>query len=287
MGGFVGAAGSTTAAVFGALALVAYALSAAFYVAHLRTPRPLVGKAATTFVILGAACNLEALYARSVALHSVPYRDLLGSMALLGFFLAVLNVVLELRHHDRSLGPFLMPVVLVLLVLALELPVSRAAAPRPELRGSVFALHVTLNMLGYAAYAVSCALAVLYLAVGRSLKKRGRALDGAASRLPSLGYLERASRTSLGVGVVASAIGFGLGIYWASHVWYEKNPAWALDPKVWAAFLILGFYAVTLVRAHRGASPVTTARLVIAGFALVVFSYTAVNLFLTRLHSFT
>ncbi len=275
-----------TATVFGFVALACYAASAIFYVVHLRRPRPSSGWAATGLACLGALLNLEALYARSVYLHSVPYRDLVGSMALLGYFLAVLNILLELRHHDRSLGPFLMPVVFVFLLVALEVPPGKAA-PGPEMKGPVFALHVTLNMAGYAAYAVACALAALYLWAGHALKSRKLALDGISYRLPSLSFLERATRTSLGVGVVAGSIGFCLGGYWASRVWKKEHPLWLLDPKVAAAAVILLFYVVVLVRAHRGAAPVTTARLVVVGFGLVLLSYTVVNLFASRLHVFT
>lgn len=274
------------ATVFGFIALACYAASALFYVTYLKRPRPATGWAATGLAFLGAALHLEALYARSVFVRSVPYRDLVGSMALLGFFLAVLSLLLELRHHDRSLGPFLMPVVFLFLLVALEVPPGRMP-PAPELKGPVFALHVTLNMLGYAAYAVACALAALYLWAGRSLKSRRAVLEGISLRLPSLSYLERATRTSLGVGVVGGTLGFFLGGYWASRVWRPDHPRWLLDPKVVAAAVILAYFWVVLVRAHRGASPVTTARLSVLGFGLVILSYTVVNLFASRLHVFT
>ena len=41
------------------------------------------------------------------------------------------------------------------------------------------------------------------------------------------------------------------------------------------------------MRAHRGAAPGTTARLAVAGFVLVLVSYTLVNLFFSKIHSFT
>jgi len=275
-----------TATVFGFVALACYAASAVLYVTHLRRPRPAVGWGATGFALLGALLNLEALYARSVYLHSVPYRDLVGSMALLGYFLAVLNLLLELRHRDRSLGPFLMPVVFLFLLVALVVPPGKVP-PGDGMKGPVFALHVTLNMAGYAAYAVACALAALYLWAGHSLKSRKLDLDGVSLRLPSLSFLERATRTTLGVGFVAGTIGFCLGGYWASRVWKPDHPLWLLDPKVATAAAIVLFYGVVLVRAHRGAAPVTTARLVVVGFGLVILSYTVVNLFASRLHVFT
>jgi ABC-type transport system involved in cytochrome c biogenesis permease subunit len=275
-----------SATSLGYVALVCYAISTGFYVAYLRSPRPAYGWAATSLAAVGAVLNLDSLYARSAALHSVPYRDLVGSMALLGFFLAVISLLLEIRHRDRSLGPYLMPVVLLFLLVALRVPASKIP-PAPELKGAVFAFHVTLNMLAYAALAVSCALSALYLVAGRALKG-GKSLttDGAASRLPSLGYLERANRTSLGVGVLASTCGFILGGYWASRVWRPEHPSWALDPKIISVALILSFYWTILVRAHRGAAPVTTARLSVAGFGLVIVSYTAINLFVSKLHAF-
>jgi ABC-type uncharacterized transport system permease subunit len=272
------------ASMLGWAALAAYAFSTILYTTSVFRTAQAIGRAATAFAVLGAACNFGTLYARSIALHSVPYRDLLGSMKLFGFFLAMLNIVLELRHRDRSLGPFLMPVALVFLIFAV-LQTSPIHKDAPELKGPIFALHVTLNMLAYAAFAVACALSMLYLVVGRSLKKR--ALSGPASRLPSLSYLERANRTSLALGILSLSVGLFLGLFWASRMWKGEHPQWVLDPKIWFALLTLAFYVFVLVRARRGAGPLSTARLSIAGFLLVLLSYTAVNVLVSKLHDFT
>jgi ABC-type transport system involved in cytochrome c biogenesis permease subunit len=282
------AAGSSEvlASYFGVGALVFYVVAAGLYLLILYRPSATAGWSATGAAAVGALLNFASLYARALALGTVPYRDLMGSMKLFGFFLAVLNVVLELRHRDRSLGPFLMPAALVFMLVAL-LETTAPKAPSPQFRGSVFALHVTLNMFSYAAFAVACALSVLYLAVGRSLKNRGRVLAGPTSRLPTLGYLERATRTSLAVGVLTLLFGLSCGFIWASRVWGGQHIRWGLDPKVWVAVATLLFYVFILLRARRGAAPVTTARLCVAGFVLILISYTAVNLLMTRLHSFT
>ncbi len=70
-------------------------------------------------------------------------------------------------------------------------------------------------------------------------------------------------------------------------MWRGEHPLWALDPKIWFALATLAFYVFVLVRAQRGAAPVSTARLSIAGFVLVLLSYTAVNLLVSKLHDFT
>ncbi len=273
-------------ALFGLVALLCYAGATVLYIVWLRHPQVSAGRMATGLAGLGAACNFGFLYVRSLALKTVPYSDLLGSMALFGLFLAAMSLILEVRHHDRSLGPFLIPVSLFFLLVSFVVP--GGGAPRPELRGSVFAFHVTLNMLSYSAFAVACALSLLYLALGRQLKsKRHNILNGPVSRLPSLSYLERAARTSIGVGVVSLAAGLTMGFLWAYRVWQVEHPGWILDAKIWGAVATLAFYLWVFVRAHRGASPRTTARLSVAGFVLVLLSYTAVNLFFSKVHSFT
>jgi ABC-type transport system involved in cytochrome c biogenesis permease subunit len=272
--------------LLGILALLSYAAAAGAYIRNLFRPQEALAKGASTLAAFGVVLNLAALYSRAMAVHSVPYRDLLGSMALFGFFLGALNLVLEFRHRDRSLGPFLEPAAFLLLLVALLLPQS-SSRPRPELRGSIFALHVTLNMLAYAAFAVACALSGLYLVVRRSLKRVAtQRFDGPASRLPSLAYLERANRTSLTLGVIALATGLALGMFWASRVWKPTDPHWATDPMVAVAVLTLVFYFWIVVRALRGAAPVSTAKLSVAGFVLVLVSYTAINLLFSRLHAF-
>lgn len=275
-------------ALLGVLALVSYAAATAYYVTDLRHPKASAGRTATVLAVGGTLLNFAFLYARSMALKTVPYNDLIGSMALFGFFLASMNLILEARHHDRSLGPFLMPVALLLVLLAFFLP--EKGVKRPELKGAIFAFHVTLNMLAYAAFAVATALAGLYLVMVRKLKSHKKdILRGSTSRLPSLSYLERANRTSLGLGVVALAVGLVMGFAWAYRVWREVHPISEilLDAKILAALVTLLFYAVVVVRAHLGAAPVTTARLSLAGFVLVLVSYTAVNLVLSKVHVFT
>lgn len=267
------------------VALLCYAGATLLYVTWLRHPQISAGRMATLLAALGAVFNFGFLYSRSLAMKTVPYGDLLGSMALFGLFLAAMSLILEARHRDRSLGAFLMPVSLFFLLHTLFLP--GGSHPKQELRGAVFAFHVTLNMLSYSAFAVACALSLLYLVLGKRLKSKRHVLNGPVSRLPSLSFLERAARTSIGVGVVSLAAGLTMGFLWAYRVWTPAHPEWLLDAKIWGAVVTFLFYLWVFVRAHRGAAPGTTARLAVAGFVLVLVSYTLVNLFFSKIHSFT
>ena len=136
---------------------------------------------------------------RLLALETVPDSDLLGSMALFGLFLGGDQPHLEARHHDRSLGPFLMPVSLFFLLVSFVVP--GGGAPRPELRGSVFAFHVTLNMLELLGFRRRVRpFAPLPRPRAAAEEQAAQLLNGPVSRLPSLSYLERAARTSMASG---------------------------------------------------------------------------------------
>src|SRR2546426_3345205 len=153
---------------FGTGALGLYAISSSLYIWYLYLKKRLIGRAATLFLAGGIVLQYFALLERSRWLQSVPYEDLYGSMSLFGWLLAVTYLGLEIFHRHRSVGPFVLPFVLLLSLLASFAP---AAAPAfPPAHGPLFALHVTLNILAYAAFALSFVLSVIYLLQNRLLR---------------------------------------------------------------------------------------------------------------------
>ena len=87
-------------------------------------------------------------------MHAVPYKTLGGSMSLFGWMLGLSYLALLFRHRERAVGPFLIPFVILFSTLGLLLP-QAAPAARPDTQGTVFALHVTFAILGYAAFTFS------------------------------------------------------------------------------------------------------------------------------------
>src|SRR5271154_1666487 len=149
------------------MTVVAYLLSLGCYLQFLYTGKVLTGRLATLLLFLGLAAHYLALLYRARANHTVPYHDLQGSMSLFGWLLAVTYLCLEIYHRQRTVGAFVVPVILAFFVLANLLP-DHSSSPA-EARGVVFALHVTLSILAYAAFALSCVLSVMYLAEERFL----------------------------------------------------------------------------------------------------------------------
>jgi ABC-type uncharacterized transport system permease subunit len=262
------------------LTILAYLASMGLYLRFLYTGKEMTGRLATAFVIAGLAAHYAALLTRSHAAHSVPYHDLQGSMSLFGWLLAVTYLCLEIYHRQRTVGAFVVPVILAFFVLANLVP-DHSSSPA-EARGVVFALHVTLSILAYAGFALSCVLSVMYLAEERFL--RIHKVNDIVWRLPPLELLERMSRTSVYVGLVTIIAGTALGFIAVDRM---TGQYWFYDPKYVWTLLVLLLYIVYVrlgrTTAWRGAR---ASKLCVFNFVLVMLSFTVVNLFFSQHHRY-
>ena len=261
-----------------ALALVLYGGAEAFSIAHLRSDRRILSTAASVILFLGFVVHFTALNIGAKVTHTVPYHDLPSSMSLFAWMLSGAYGILLLRHREGSTGPFIIP--LSILFLGASLVIRGNAGPMdPRLAGSIFATHVTMAILGYAALTLSFILALLYLVQLRQLRQRKLGL--LFSRLPALDVLSHLHRTSVAIGVMALTLAACLGLVWAKRNW---NTYW--DPKVLFTFLIIAVYMFILFPGRTGLRGKKLKFLSIGGFVLLMFSYTIVNLFITQEHVF-
>lgn len=231
-------------------------------------------------VLLGAglAIHFADLEITARALHSVPYRSFGGSLSLFGWMLGVSYLALLFRHRERAIGPFLIPFVILFSATGLLLP-AHAAAPDAEMRGSLFALHVTFGILAYAAFTFSFVLSVLYLVQNRQIR-RGRT-GVLFARLPPLEVIGRMNRTSVTIGLAVLGASVVFGLLWANRVWASMG-----DPKIEWALATIALYGFLLWMERRGWKGPRVAILSIVGYGLVLFSYTIVNMYLSRSHGF-
>jgi len=262
------------------LTIFAYGASFGCYLASFRARRTLVARAATGLFGLGIVFQYFALLERSRAIHAVPYQDLYGSMSLFGWLLAVTYLSLELYHRQRSVGAFVLPFVLLVFLAAHLSPAAPSAGPMP--RGTVFALHVTLSILAYAAFALSFVLSLMFLAQERLL--RGHKMGGAFWRFPPLELLERMSRSGVLIGLISISAGTIFGFVWVDRL---KGSAAGGDIKHVVTLLVFGVYAAYLflsrTAAWRGAR---ASILCVLSFVLVVLSFTVVNVYLSHYHRY-
>jgi ABC-type uncharacterized transport system permease subunit len=260
--------------LFLSLTLLAYGLSLSSYARYLYTGNKLSGRLGTLFLALGLVAHYFALLERSRGLNTVPYHDLYG------WLLALTYLGLEFYHRQRSVGAFVLPFILVFFLAAHLAPADRLAST--PARGPIFALHVTLSILAYAAFALSFVLSLIYLAENRLL--RNRKLGEVVWRLPPLDLLERMSRSSVLIGLISIAVGTVLGFIWVDRL---TGQYWYYDPKYVVTILVLLLYAAYLQLSRtttwRGAR---ASRLCIFNFVIVILSFTVVNLYLSHSHRY-
>jgi ABC-type uncharacterized transport system permease subunit len=257
-----------------------YTLSLASYIVFLNSGKKIPGRIATVFLAAGLVTHYFALLERSRGLHTVPYHDLYGSMSLFGWLLALTYLGLELYHRQRAVGAFVVPFILVFFLAAHLAPADRLSPP--PARGAIFAFHVTLSILAYAAFALSFVLSLIYLVQERIL--RSRRMTGIVWRLPPLELLESMSQSSVLIGLVAIGVGTLLGFVWVDRLTGQLS---FFDLKYVVTLIVLLLYALYFglarTTAWRGAR---ASKLCVFNFILVFLSFTVVNLYLSHSHRY-
>jgi ABC-type uncharacterized transport system permease subunit len=266
--------------LFVVITVLAYLASLGCYLRFLNTGKELTGRLGTVLLFLGLVAHYLALLMRAKGTHTVPYHDLQGSMSLFGWLLAVTYLCLEIFHQQRTVGAFVLPIILAFFFIAYVVPDH--PHPPTATHGVVFALHVTLSILAYAAFALSCVLSLMYLAEERFL--RIRKLGDVVWRLPPLELLERMSHTSVLLGLIAISVGTGLGFLAVDR--QPGQPAY-FDPKyvmtLVVLFLYVAYFQLARTTAWRGAR---ASMLCVFNFVLVVLSFTVVNLYFSQHHRY-
>jgi ABC-type transport system involved in cytochrome c biogenesis permease subunit len=265
----------------GYLSLAVYVASFCCYARILYVPNAWLGRLATLLLAGGIALHYYSLLERSHWMHTVPYDDLFGSMSLFAWLLGITYLGLETVHRQRSVGAFVTFLLAIWVALLGWLAPSAMPAPPPA-RGPLFAFHVTLNTWAYAAFALSFVMSLVYLVQDRML--RSHRSSAVFWRFPPLSVLDRMARSSVYVGLATLGVGVITGLIWE----HRLTGAYALgDPKVIVTIGIIAVYVLYLALSRnarwRGARAAVICAL---NFGAVLFSYTIVNLYLTKFHRF-
>jgi cytochrome c-type biogenesis protein CcsB len=229
---------------------------------------------AASWLVLGVLTLSLAF--RWAATDHPPYANMYEYTIALGWGSALFYVIFERWSGQRALGAVLFPGITALFTISLVFFPEEITPLIPALQANrILAVHVGMMMLSYSALSVSFGAAVLYL-----LQDGRRRF----ARLPSGATLEDIAHRSVLVGFPMLALGIALGAWWANDAWGRY---WAWDPKETAALVTWLIYAGYLhARGLRGWRGNRSAWLLIVGYAAVLFTYFAVNLWVSGLHSY-
>jgi cytochrome c-type biogenesis protein CcsB len=260
------------------IALVLYSLGLLHAVLTVVRRKQRIFRVALGAVSLGAVLHLVALVEDGLALGHFPTTNLREAASLLAFLLAGAFLLVHWRYRFESLAVLIFPLLFVL-TLPAALDRSTVSWELPVLRTAWLYLHVSLIILGYAAFFLTFAAGVMYLIQERELKsKRPRALY---HRLPPLEAIDDLAYKSLSIGFPFITMGIVSGAIWASSVW---GAAWPTDPKIAWSFATWMIYLLLLcarwIVGWRGRK---AAYFAIAGFVAILVTW-GTN---SGLHSFS
>jgi len=221
------------------------------------------------------ATLVMSLAARWWATGHAPLTDMWEFTVAFAAAVSFFQVFFGRRVGQDAAGVLLQPIVLVLLVVAADFP-SRVEPLTPALRsGNILVLHVGVMVVAYGALTISFAAAVLQLL--QSSRHR-------VNRLPGWRTFDDLAYRSVVVGFPLLALGIALGAYWASTAWGRY---WGWDPKETSALLTWLAYGVYFhLHGLRRWAGNRSAIVLVVAYGFVLFSYFAVNLWVSGLHSY-
>jgi ABC-type uncharacterized transport system permease subunit len=185
-------------------ALLAYGEAAIAYVGVLRRPE-LATRLAIWGVRIGWVAQTALLVAQAARVEGFAWSSWSGLLNLFVWAAVGAYLIWGCRPRFRLLGLAVMPAAAVLFALAWAGGGSAGSAA-----GTFVAVHVALVVAGFAGFALSAALAGVYLWQERRLKRRAASVLRAAP--PALVTLDGLAARTAAVALVLFTAGIGIGL---------------------------------------------------------------------------
>ena len=240
-------------------------------------PPSWLGALATALAWTMFAVLTLSLVLRWIAVEHPPYANMYEYTIAMGWGSTLTYLVFERWYGQRSIGAVLFPGITALFTISLLFFPDEVTPLIPALQANrILGIHVGMMMASYSALSVSFGAAVLYL-----LQDGQRRF----ARLPSAKLLEEIAHKSVLIGFPMLALGVALGAWWANDAWGRY---WGWDPKETSALVTWLIYAGYLhARGLKGWRGKRSMWLLVLGYGAVLFTYFAVNLWVSGLHSYS
>ena len=247
------------------------------FFSRLGTYLSLLGFAAQTLAII-----LRWVESYEMGIGHAPFSNLYESLIFFAWTLMLLYLILEWRTKNRTIGAFVTPLAFLAMAYASFSPnISSHIQPLiPALKSNWLISHVITCFFGYAAFALSFGISIMYLLKLLDAEEKNNLF---LRLIPSAEILDDLNYQMIVIGFLMLTLGIITGSVWAHSAW---GTYWSWDPKeTWSLVTWLVYASVIHTRLVRGWKGKKIAILSIVGFACVLFTYFGVN-YLAGLHSY-
>jgi cytochrome c-type biogenesis protein CcsB len=247
----------------------------------------IIGTISTAFLTVGLALHSGGLVFRWLETHQtgygyVPLSNMYESLIFFSWTIILVYLILELKYRQKIIGVFVTPFAFLAIALTSIIPgIDAKITPLvPALQSNWLAIHVITCFLGYASFAVSFGISILYLLQD----KKGAGMVEELKWLPSASILDEINYKSIVIGFPMLTLGIVTGAAWANYAW---GSYWSWDPKeTWSLITWFVYAALLHARLTRDWRGRKAAILSIVGFSAVLFTYFGVNYLISGLHSY-
>jgi len=237
--------------------------------------------AAECLILIALPLHLAYLVAIGVSGNKVPLTSFFEALSVIAMFLSLVSSILYVAVKVKSVAVFAYPVIFVFQLVA-SLGPRVVYLDEQLFRSPLFGSHTVATLLGYAAFAYSMILGLMYLHLFRELKKKR--LTRVYDRLPPLELLERMNDIAMTAGFLFLTIGIVLGGILAVRFW-GRVPV--TDPKILLSALLWLLYVIGIfLRRGFNWSGRKLSYFGVIGFAAVIVFMVSVRLILPTLHKF-
>jgi len=264
-----------------AVALALYLLTTATFVAQAVTGHEAMRRAAQSLLACAFVAHAAALAARAGLMGYEAIATFHDELSFIACIMVGIYLLLSLRTNLTVVGALVTPLAFLfsLSAYAFHTPTPELA---PRLQSIWLPAHVAPAFLGYAVFAVTFCLSLIYLLQEKQLKQKGK--GDLFRRLPSLETLDNLNYRFVSWGFALFTVGIITGSLLAKETWGEL---WSWEPvQVWSVITWL-LYAMLLHARSVGWRGRKAAALTIVGFVVLVVSFLSVNLVFPGKHGGT
>ena len=258
--------------LFFILTVALYGCATAAYLACLVRTSPWLTRWAARILAAGFTAHLLSTIHLANKMRYLPLTNMQESLSFFSLAIVAAFIFFERRYKVTTLGSFIAPVALMMLIASSSLHAEVRQLP-PILQSNWFWVHALLAFASYACFTIAAGVAIMYLTQNYFLKtKRFGALF---QKLPSLETMDDISYRCLTVGFPLLTVAIISGAIWSEQA---MGSYWVWDRKQTWSLIIWFIYAALLHgRLTIGWRGKRAAILSILGFIVVLFTFFAME----------